>query len=139
MPKSRTQLIMEIRQARKDAKANLLYVKGLTKMKKEDLKNIYDELSHIDKRRAQYGETLPEREMVDIERQEDLEEELDKIKKELNDLEDEEEKLEAKKGKYSVLGNHDYGEYAHWKNDDEKVLNLSINFRFHDVFNLIIS
>lgn len=33
-------------------------------------------------------------------------------------------KLEAKYGKYSILGNHDYGDYFEWKNEVEKAQNL---------------
>lgn len=33
-------------------------------------------------------------------------------------------KLNAKDGLYSVLGNHDYGDYVKWFNDDEKKVNL---------------
>lgn len=33
-------------------------------------------------------------------------------------------KLEAKYGKYSILGNHDYGDYFEWKNEAEKTKNL---------------
>ncbi|WP_456377127.1 metallophosphoesterase [Lutibacter sp.] len=33
-------------------------------------------------------------------------------------------KLEAKDGKFSVLGNHDYGEYVRWKTKEEKELNF---------------
>lgn len=29
------------------------------------------------------------------------------------------DKLDAKIGKYSILGNHDYGDYSKWKNDDD--------------------
>ncbi len=32
--------------------------------------------------------------------------------------------LKANYGKYSVLGNHDYAEYARWKSDEEKALNF---------------
>ena len=34
------------------------------------------------------------------------------------------DKLEAKDGKFSVLGNHDYGDYMDWKNPAEKVKNF---------------
>ncbi len=33
-------------------------------------------------------------------------------------------KLQAKYGKYSILGNHDYGDYFEWKNEVEKAQNL---------------
>lgn len=33
-------------------------------------------------------------------------------------------KLEAPVGKYSVLGNHDYGDYSKWKNDADKKANF---------------
>ena len=33
-------------------------------------------------------------------------------------------KLKAKDGLYSVLGNHDYGDYINWKSPEEKVQNL---------------
>ena len=34
------------------------------------------------------------------------------------------DKLEAKGGKYSILGNHDYGDYMDWKNPEDKVRNF---------------
>jgi predicted MPP superfamily phosphohydrolase len=34
-------------------------------------------------------------------------------------------RLKAPMGVYSTLGNHDYGDYYHWKNDQEKSSNLS--------------
>ncbi len=34
-------------------------------------------------------------------------------------------KLKAKDGKYSVLGNHDYGDYVDWKNKEAKADNLA--------------
>ena len=33
-------------------------------------------------------------------------------------------RIAAKKGKYSILGNHDYGDYVRWEEDDHKVENL---------------
>lgn len=33
--------------------------------------------------------------------------------------------LKAPLGKYSILGNHDYGDYVHWKSEEEKVANLN--------------
>ena len=33
-------------------------------------------------------------------------------------------KLKAKQGKFSVLGNHDYGEYVHWNTSEEKERNF---------------
>ncbi len=32
--------------------------------------------------------------------------------------------LQSKRGKYSILGNHDYGLYANWKNDEERKANM---------------
>lgn len=34
------------------------------------------------------------------------------------------QQMRAKKGKYAVLGNHDYGDYTRWKTPAEKVANL---------------
>ena len=34
------------------------------------------------------------------------------------------DKLEAKHGKFSILGNHDYGDYMDWKNPEDKVRNF---------------
>ena len=35
-------------------------------------------------------------------------------------------KLKAKDGKYSVLGNHDYGDYVQWNTKNEKNLNFQL-------------
>ena len=34
------------------------------------------------------------------------------------------DKLEAKEGKYSILGNHDYGDYMNWENPQDKIDNF---------------
>mgnify|MGYP001791311688 CR=1 FL=1 len=39
-------------------------------------------------------------------------------------------KLEAKSGKYSILGNHDYGDYSQWKSKEDKKKN------FEDIKNI---
>ncbi|QIA07806.1 metallophosphoesterase [Draconibacterium halophilum] len=39
--------------------------------------------------------------------------------------------LKAKIGKYSVLGNHDYGDYSEWKSEAEKEKNLAAIKKFH--------
>lgn len=33
--------------------------------------------------------------------------------------------MKATMGKYSILGNHDYGDYSHWKKPEDKILNLN--------------
>ena len=33
--------------------------------------------------------------------------------------------LSAKYGKYSVLGNHDYGDYTSWDSEDDKIENFN--------------
>ena len=43
---------------------------------------------------------------------------------EMNDWIDSFSLLAAKMGKYSILGNHDYGDYWKWNNEEEKVNNL---------------
>lgn len=40
-------------------------------------------------------------------------------------------KMTAKRGKYSVLGNHDYGDYSVWESKDEKLANFEEIKKFH--------
>lgn len=40
-------------------------------------------------------------------------------------------RLEAPYGKYSVLGNHDYGDYIQWETEEEKVKNLDLVKAIH--------
>ncbi|MCK3686069.1 metallophosphoesterase [Maribellus sp. YY47] len=40
-------------------------------------------------------------------------------------------KMQARIGKYSILGNHDYGDYSEWKSPAEKEKNLDAIKRFH--------
>ncbi len=40
-------------------------------------------------------------------------------------------KMEARIGKYSILGNHDYGDYHYWSSDDEKKKNLEMIKQAH--------
>lgn len=49
--------------------------------------------------------------------------------------------LKANYGKFSVLGNHDYGEYARWKNDEEKEHNFNAIKDIHPKigFNLLLN
>lgn len=35
-------------------------------------------------------------------------------------------KIKAKKGKFSILGNHDYGDYAQWNSKEDKMANLEL-------------
>jgi predicted MPP superfamily phosphohydrolase len=39
--------------------------------------------------------------------------------------------IQAKKGKFSILGNHDYGDYVQWNEQDEKQANLTKLIRIH--------
>jgi predicted MPP superfamily phosphohydrolase len=43
--------------------------------------------------------------------------------------------IEVKKGKYSILGNHDYGDYISWDYDHEKAANLQELIRMHELVN----
>ncbi|WP_299667882.1 metallophosphoesterase [uncultured Polaribacter sp.] len=44
-------------------------------------------------------------------------------------------KLKAKKGKYAILGNHDYGDYSQWKSMDEKKENFEAIQQFYKNIN----
>jgi predicted MPP superfamily phosphohydrolase len=44
-------------------------------------------------------------------------------------------KLEAKKGKYAILGNHDYGDYSTWQTEQEKVTNFETIKQFFNTIN----
>jgi len=41
------------------------------------------------------------------------------------------DKMEAPMGKYSILGNHDYGDYSHWPSPEDKADNLKRIKDFH--------
>lgn len=40
--------------------------------------------------------------------------------------------IQAKKGKFSILGNHDYGDYVHWREQNEKQENLNRLIQLHE-------
>ena len=41
-------------------------------------------------------------------------------------------KIQAKKGKFSILGNHDYGDYVKWESEDKKLQNLRDLIAIHE-------
>jgi predicted MPP superfamily phosphohydrolase len=45
--------------------------------------------------------------------------------------------IKAKKGKFSILGNHDYGDYVKWENKAEKVRNLNKLIESHRTIGFI--
>jgi predicted MPP superfamily phosphohydrolase len=53
------------------------------------------------------------------------------VAEEMNGWEEHFRALKAKKGKFSILGNHDYGDYIPWKNEDEKNNNLKALVQKH--------
>jgi hypothetical protein len=94
MPKSRTDLIKEITQARNDAKSNMLYVKGLTKMKITELKQIHADLKIQHSKKQKYDDDSDsggEQEAMINDDVKLLEEERDRIKREIDQLETQEE------------------------------------------------
>ncbi|WBX76513.1 metallophosphoesterase [Tenacibaculum ovolyticum] len=50
---------------------------------------------------------------------------------EMDDWIDVFKKLDAPVGKYSILGNHDYGDYSKWKNEKDKVANFKAIKELH--------
>lgn len=50
---------------------------------------------------------------------------------ELNGWEDVLKSLTAQQGKYSVLGNHDYGDYSKWESEEERNINFADIKDFH--------
>lgn len=95
MTKSRTDLIKEITQARNDAKSNMLYVKGLTKMKKTELKQIHTDLKIQQSKKQKYDDdddsSGGEAEAMINDDVKLLEQERDRIKREIDQLENQEE------------------------------------------------
>lgn len=43
--------------------------------------------------------------------------------------------IKAKLGQFSVLGNHDYGDYARWNNEEEKIKNFETLKSYHEQTN----
>jgi predicted MPP superfamily phosphohydrolase len=41
------------------------------------------------------------------------------------------QKIEAKEGKYSILGNHDYGEYFNWESEEARQQNMNELYAYH--------
>ena len=122
MPKSRNQLINEITQARKDAKAKFLYVSGLTKMKKDELRQIHKELNLQEKRVQKYDDDIAEpteRELYERDEFSELEKERDRIKAELESLEEQEDIAEEKKIELEELSDDDVAEESEESEEEE--------------------
>ncbi len=56
---------------------------------------------------------------------------VNNVAEEMNGWESYFKELKAKKGKFSILGNHDYGDYIPWNTEDEKVSNLKALVQKH--------
>ena len=95
MSQSRTELISEIKKARTSVKSDLMYVKGLTKMKKKELEEIADMLKDAKQNSNDYNDDQ------DIEDElKRLEEEKMYLEEELGELQDDENE---KKGELQEL------------------------------------
>ena len=46
--------------------------------------------------------------------------------------------INASQGKYSILGNHDYGDYVAWKNEEEKRNNFENLIRVHEKIGFVL-
>ncbi len=66
---------------------------------------------------------------------------VNNIAEEVNGFEQSFNKLNSKYGKYSILGNHDYGDYYKWKNNKQKQQNLNNLIAKHkDIgFNILLN
>jgi hypothetical protein len=112
MSKSRNQLIKEIKEKRKNAKAELMYVKGLTKMKKEELNEVYDMLNEV-------NQTLQDdfNDEYSAEK-EQLEKEKEILEQELNTLEQDEENKKVEIEELEDIENEEFDEESETDEED---------------------
>jgi hypothetical protein len=110
---SRSELINEIREARREAKANMLYVKGLTKMKRKELREIFEEIKYVNKNLKTDDEEDNSYEI------QELEAERDELQKELDDLEKQADEAKVKQVELEELED-DYYDNIDEKEEKEK-------------------